>query len=222
MTRRLPPTASVTETAPDGRLVMPAALRNVGAISDLLAELIGTAPPASAPLTALEIASGTGQHILHHATRFPQISWQPSDVNPDHIRSIDAYATEAPTDAIRPAIHLNATEPGWADGVQDYDLILLVNLLHLISADEAATVIAEIGKALRPGGACVLYGPFMRGGELTSDGDRQFHADLIGADPAIGYKDDFDITDQIHASGMELARLVEMPANNLAFVARRF
>lgn len=215
--RPLPPTASVTETTPDGRLVMPAALRNIAAISDLLAQAID----GQAITHALEIASGTGQHILHHAQRHPQITWQPSDIDAERIASIDAYAAEAPDGNMCQALHLDATASGWSDTMPPQGLILLVNLLHLISDKEAQTLIREVGQTLTIGGTFVLYGPFMRGGELTSDGDRKFHAELIGADPEIGYKDDFDVTDMIHASGMSLITLVEMPANNLAFIARR-
>jgi len=213
----LPPTASVTETTPDGRLIMPAALRNITAISDLVAQVI----EGETTTQALEIASGTGQHILHHAKRHPQITWQPTDVDAERIASINAYAAEAPDGNVLKAQHLDATQPDWSETVPPQGLILLVNLLHLISTDEAQTLIREVGKALKTGGTFVLYGPFMRGGELTSDGDRKFHAELTAADPAIGYKDDFDITDMIHTSGMSLISLVEMPANNLAFIARR-
>ncbi|WP_407494793.1 DUF938 domain-containing protein [Pseudooceanicola sp. MF1-13] len=215
--RTLPPTASVTEKTSDGRLIMPAALRNITAISDLVAQVID----GEAITNALEIASGTGQHILHHAKRHPEITWQPTDVDEERITSINAYAAEAPEGNILTAQYLDATKPGWSDSLPPQGLIVLVNLLHLISTPEAQTLIREVGKTLKVGGTFVLYGPFMRGGELTSDGDRQFHADLTAADPEIGYKDDFDVTDMIHASGMSLISLVEMPANNLAFVARR-
>ena len=58
------------------------------------------------------------------------------------------------------------------------DLIVLVNLLHLISEGEARTLIREAATALAPGGRFLVYGPFMRAGELISEGDRAFHASL--------------------------------------------
>ena len=54
-----------------------------------------------------------------------------------------------------------------------------------------------------------------------SDGDTRFHAQLKAADPLIGYKDDVQVADMLHANWLELDRVVEMPANNLAFVAHR-
>ena len=44
---------------------------------------------------------------------------------------------------------------------------------------------------------------------------------LRAADPDVGYKDDFDIVDWLHAAGLTLVEVVEMPANNLAFVSER-
>lgn len=75
--------------------------------------------------------------------------------------------------------------------------------------------------ALAPGGRFVLYGPFLRGGETTSEGDARFDASLRAGDPEIGYKDDFDVIDWLHAAGLALIDVVEMPANNLSFVAER-
>ncbi len=216
MTKRsLPPSASVTHPTDGDRQVMPAADRNGQPIEDLVARTIG----GNDIRTALEIASGTGQHILRHALRHPQITWQPSDVDAGRLASINAYATEAAN--IRPALMLDATRPGWSADLPPQDLILLVNLTHLISEPEVRTLIAEVGQALRPGGIFMLYGPFMRGGELTSEGDARFHAELRAADPEIGYKDDFDLADWIMEADMTLADMVDMPANNLAFIAQR-
>jgi len=67
----------------------------------------------------------------------------------------------------------------------------------------------------------VIYGPFMRGGELTSPGDVGFHQSLTAQDSAIGYKDDFDVMDLMQEAGLEMVDVVEMPANNLGLVAEK-
>lgn len=213
MTRRLPPTASVAEPADGGRLFAPAAERNAGAIADLLA---GVAPAAG---RALELASGTGQHVAVFAERFPGLRWQPTEIAPERRASIDAYAGGLAN--VAPAVALDACAPGWGVQWSGQDLVVLVNLLHLISDAEAAVVIGEAAQALAPGGVFVVYGPFKRGGDLTSAGDERFHASLVESDPAIGYKDDFDTMDLLQGAGLEMAQVVEMPANNLALVARK-
>jgi SAM-dependent methyltransferase len=101
-----------------------------------------------------------------------------------------------------------------------FDLITLANLLHLIAQDEAQVLLREVSQALSPGGIALIYGPFLRAGELTSEGDAQFDAELRAADPAIGYKDDDWVNEVLTSAGLD-PEVRQMPANNLAFIARR-
>ncbi len=107
------------------------------------------------------------------------------------------------------------------NGSSDRDLILVVNLLHLISEPEARVLIHEAAQASRRAAVSSFTAPFLRDGEATSEGDARFHTSLQAQDPDIGYKSDWDVIDWLHAGFLELVEVVEMPANNLAFVARR-
>lgn len=217
MSRRLnlPDSASVATPSEDGRMFAPSAARNVHDIATLVA---AHAPPRG---RALELASGTGEHVVIFAHRMPDLDWQPSDIDPARRASVDAHAAVAGLPNLRPAIALDATTQGWGALHAGQDLIVLVNLLHLISEGEAKTLIAEAAKALAPGGLLVLYGPFLRDGQTTSEGDASFHASLTAQDPEIGYKDDWDVIEWVHANWLDLVQVMEMPANNMAFVARR-
>ena len=215
MTRRLtlPDSPATASADSDGRMFAPSAARNMGPICDLVA--------MHAPATgrALEIASGTGEHVAALARRLPGVHWQPSDIDAARRRSVDAHA--AGLGNVVPAVALDACAPGWGAGMAGQDLIVLVNLLHLIPTPAARVLVAEAALALAPGGLFILYGPFLRDGETTSEGDAAFHASLRAQDPAIGYKDDWDVIDWLHGAFLDLVQVVEMPANNLAFVARR-
>ncbi|WP_174235128.1 DUF938 domain-containing protein [Ruegeria sp. EL01] len=211
--RNLPPSASVATAADDGKMVAPAATRN----TDALCELVSAHAPQRGK--ALEIASGTGQHICAFAKHLPDLTWQPTEIDPDRRASIDAYASVLPN--VAAAADLNATSAGWHSRVSQKDLIILVNLLHLVSWQETKTLVTEVAKALTPGGRFILYGPFQRAGQLTSDGDKRFHNALIQQDPEIGYKNDDDIAELFLACSLELLEIVEMPANNLAFIAKK-
>ncbi|SPJ28270.1 DUF938 domain-containing protein [Falsiruegeria mediterranea] len=211
--RTLPPTASIAEAGEGARLVAPSASRNVDAIGALLEHV---APPTG---KALEIASGTGQHVAAFAPRIPGLLWQPTDVEDERLASIDAYAKGIKT--ILPARRLDATRPGWAAEYSDLSLVTLANLLHLISGPEATVLIEEAAKTLGPQGRLVLYGPFMRNGKLTSEGDIRFHNSLSTQDPEIGYKNDQEIIAIIEGTGLSMIDIVEMPANNLALIAER-
>ena len=191
----------------------PSAERNAADIVQVLGQF------APAEGRGLEIASGTGQHVVQFADALPGVAWQPTDVAPERLASIDAWASGAAN--VAPAVHLDAAQPGWSEGHVPYDVIVLVNLLHLIREAEAQTIVRETARALAPGGRFILYGPFMRGGELTSDGDAAFDASLRKADPRIGYKDDFDVIDWLHGAGLALVEVIEMPANNLCLISER-
>lgn len=215
MTTRLPSTASVAQAIEGAKLNAPAALRNVDALCDLL---LREAPTTG---SVLELASGTGQHVVAFAQALPDLMWHPSELAADRRASIDAYRAETACTNIAPARALNACEGGWSGDVPPQDLIICINLLHLVSDEAAQTLVQEAGIALKPGGTCVLYGPFKRDRQLTSDGDARFDAQLRGADPLIGYKDDGDVKRWLAQAGLEVAEPVSMPANNLAFIARK-
>jgi len=215
MTRRPPQTASIAHPHEDGKLFAPSADRNAQAICALLTAV------APATGTALELASGTGQHVVTYAAHLPGLYWQPTEIAADRRTSIDAHVASSGLPNIAAAVTLNATTPGWGMQHSGQALVMLSNLLHLISDREAQVLITEAAIALAPAGRFVIYGPFMRGGELTSEGDTRFHASLTEHDPEIGYKDDFDVLDLLQTAGLEMVEVVEMPANNLALIAQK-
>ena len=196
------------------RLFAPAAGRNIGPILDLLEEV------APAQGRALEIASGTGEHILRFANALPELDWQPSDVDPERLASIEDWALDHHGENLRLPVLLDATAPGWAMAHDPFDLVVLINLLHLISDAAVQAVLAGISEALEDGGTAFIYGPFLRDGATTSDGDAEFHAKLKAADPKIGYKDISDITEQLQGLGFDVIPQ-DMPANNIALIAQK-
>jgi tRNA G46 methylase TrmB len=61
------PKPFVFEETGEAKRFAPATERNRDAIGDVLAEIL---PPSG---TVLEIASGTGEHLVHFAARFPAL-----------------------------------------------------------------------------------------------------------------------------------------------------
>lgn len=208
MTRKLDlPEAPVS--GDDRRMFAPSARRNMAPILEVLR--------AHAPTTGrvLEIAAGTGEHAVAFSRAFPGLDWQPTDVDPDRLASIEAWRqTDGPAN-LRAPVELNAALPGWHQTHGPADMILLVNLLHLISDAKAEAVLSGITQALTPGGTAFLYGPFLREGKTTSDGDAGFHASLQAQDPTIGYKDIAWVRDRLSPLPVTIT---EMPSNNLMVI----
>jgi len=196
--KNIPLTASVVQKKSGGCLYSPAAERN----SAHIIELVRNYAPESG--TALEIASGTGQHIVELAAAIPSLIWQPKQL----------------PNLLSP-IRLDVTNKGWSAFCPNQDFILLVNLLHLVSEAEVKVITSEISQSLAEKGRCVIYGPFMRNGVLSSSGDQAFHQSLIEADPDIGYKDDAWMLDLFRQQILKIIKILEMPANNLAFVIEK-
>lgn len=205
MTLKLPDTGA--EVLPDGRRLPASTQRNAAAIQ---AVLMQHRPSGH----LLEIASGSGLHAAQFAPLFPGLIWQSTDLNPENLTSINAWTKEIAN--VRPAIILDATQPGWHRDFAPCS-VLLVNLLHLIPMAAAAVVLNEIALALGPGSVAYIYGPFLRQGQTTSDGDAAFHASLQAQDPAIGYKDLDWVIQHLPGLGCDV---IEMPANNVMLIAR--
>ena len=211
----LPATASVTNLGSDGRLNAPSAVRNAEPIIELVSKV------AIKSGNALEIASGTGQHVVRLAAALPFLNWQPSDVDATRIKSIRCWSDDQDLKNLKPPCLLDATTEGWATEHHCQDLILLVNLLHLISIEETKILVKEVSKALAPRGLSIIYGPFMRSGELTSKSDVEFHHSLINTDPDLGYKNDLDMLDLFDEACLVHLSTNKMPANNLAFITQK-
>ena len=212
--RKLPKTASVALPSENGKLHAPSASRNVGAIVGALETL---APRQG---KALEIASGTGEHMVRFAAAFPALTWQPTDIEPARLTSIAAWCAEAGLTNVKPPVILDASVPGWANEFGGQNLIFLSNLLHLISTEEATTIIEESARALAPGGMFVAYGPFLRGEDFASESDLEFDASLRAQSPEIGYKSFESIQRLQVEAGLSALAPIAMPSNNLLLVAK--
>ena len=213
--QNLPKTASVAHYECDGRLNAPSAVRNAEPIVELVRK---TAIKSG---NALEIASGTGQHVVKLASALPHLNWQPSDVDETRIKSIRCWSDNQHLTNLKPPCLLDATTKGWATEHYGQDFILLVNLLHLISTKETKILVREMSKALASNGLSIIYGPFMRSGKLISKNDMEFHHSLINTDPDLGYKNDLDMLNLFDEAGLVHLSTEKMPANNLAFILQK-
>ena len=208
-------TGGTGQVSDDGRMIATSATRNADAIVSVLSSYV---PPKG---RALEIASGSPQHLARYAQEFPNVLWQPSDLDPIKIASIKSWVQHADAPNLVDPITLDASASGWASQHAPFDLIILVNLLHLISMPEAERIIAEASNALTKGGAFLIYGPFRRGDSFASEGDERFHHSLSTQDPDIGYKSFESIQALQTDAGLTVKATIEMPANNLMLAAMK-
>lgn len=191
----------------------PATLRNRDAIAAVLADWL---PPAG---TVLEVASGSGEHVVHFAAAFPHLRWQPSDPDPAALASIAAWSAEASLANVAPPLRIDAAAADWP--LYRADAMLCINMVHI--SPWAATLGLFAGAArLLPGGApLILYGPYVEADVPTADSNRAFDADLRARDPAWGLRDMAAVKAAAAEAGLAFAERRAMPANNLMLLFRR-
>ncbi len=122
----------------------PATLRNRDAIARVLADVL---PPRG---TVLEVASGSGEHVVHFARTFPALDWQPSDPDPAALRSIAAWVDEANLANVAPPVMLDAGAGDWP--VASADAILCINMVHISPWAATLGLLRGAARLLPPGG----------------------------------------------------------------------
>jgi hypothetical protein len=207
---------------PDGRLDAPAFHRNHQSIRTVLLRFLGGKSG-----DAIEAGSGTGQHVVDFARHIPDVTWWPSDLNEQHLRSIEAWRAHAQLSNIRPPLRIDLSDPDWCaemrDGRGPGELVALfcANVIHIAPWRVAEGLMAGAGRHLRPDGQLFLYGPFKRGGKHTAVSNAVFDSSLREGNPDWGVRDIEALQELTAAAGLRLIELVEMPANNLILVFGR-
>jgi hypothetical protein len=198
--------------ATGARRSAPAALRNREPIANVLRDWL---PPAG---VVLEIASGSGEHALFFAERFPALEWQPSDVHPDALASIRAWRDSSGLANLGEPVSLDAAAQDWP--IARADAVLSINMVHISPWESALGLIAGAARLLSPGAPLILYGPWLKDDVATAPSNLAFDADLRGRDAAWGLRR----VEEFAAAAdpdFELVETRAMPANNLMLLFRR-
>jgi len=211
------------------RLSSPAAERNRQPILDVLRRVL---PPAG---RALEIASGSGQHVSWFARHLPQWTWQPTEFAATALASIAAWSTldaddlaespDAPARAgllanLLSPLQLDVCAPRWPV-VGAFDAITCVNMLHASPPATLPGLMQGAGRHLVAGGVLVTYGPYALDDEPLTASNVEFDTWLKTRDPSWGIRRLADVLAHAHAAGLGLRERVAMPANNLMLVFQR-
>jgi hypothetical protein len=170
--------------------------------------------------TVLEIASGTGQHVVHFAAATPGLLWQPSERDPEAFPSIEAWTRAEGLTNVLPPVRLDVTVEPWPIDV--VNAIFNANMIHISPWAACLGLMRGAGRHLVPGGKLYLYGPFKVAGAHTAPSNAAFDLRLRGEDPSWGVRDLEAVVEAALTAGMRLEERIAMPANNQTLVFARF
>ncbi len=187
-----------------------AAERNKQPILDELRRLL----PARGKV--LEIASGTGQHVLHFAAGLPSLDWQPTDFEARDCAVVAARRELAGLNNVAGPVQLDVLQSQWPVDT-DFDAVVCINMIHISPWETTPALFAGATRHLRPEGSglVVLYGPFREGGRHTAPSNETFEDWLREKDPRFGVRNLEDVETAARASGFTRIHLARLPANNL-------
>jgi SAM-dependent methyltransferase len=188
----------------------PAAERNR---EPILAVLQRVLPPTG---LALEIASGTGQHVVHFAKALPKWTWQPSEPDPQMRGSIAAWVAETGVTNVLAPLDLDVSRADWP--VERADAVVCINMIHISPWRATEHLLAGCERLLGPGGILFLYGPYRRSGRHTAPSNEAFDESLRQRNPQWGVRDLETVEETANQRGFALSEVVEMPVNNLSVV----
>ena len=168
----------------------------------------------------LEIASGSGEHVVHiAAASSPDLVFQPTDPSPAAIASIDAWTAAHGLANVRPALALDASSPQWP--VAHADAVLCINMIHIAPWSAAEGLMRGAARVLPDNGLLYVYGPYRRDGRHTSPSNERFDEELREQNEAWGVRDLEAVVALATRNGFTHPIIEQMPANNLSLIFRR-
>ncbi|XP_077415844.1 methyltransferase-like 26 B isoform X2 [Vanacampus margaritifer] len=192
-------------------LLSPQAERNWEGVCSVLQEALEE--QSHRQLFALELGSGTGQHVIRFAQKMPFVTWQPSDIQEEAQQSIKAYIAATNAMTVLPPVHLDASEPWekWAGlSRSSCDVIVAINLLQYSPFKTAQGVFNGAGHIIKQNGLLVTYGAYAINGTITPRCNEILEEELRKMNPEWGLPD-VDVLRQLaYANGMRMERMVEM------------
>lgn len=199
------------EPTGEAKRYAPATERN----RDGIAKVLEDALPSRGRV--LEIASGTGEHIVHFAHCFPDLEWQPSDPDAAALASIAAWREEAALANVCPPICLDASSDWDVDPI---DSIICINMAHISPWAATLGLLRNAARMLPKGGLLYLYGPYRRHDVPTAPSNEEFDLSLKDRNPDWGLRYVEDVAREASDVGLHLDSVIQMPANNLSLIFR--
>tara|TARA_B000000475_G_scaffold81353_1_gene65931 strand:+ start:1176 stop:1847 length:672 start_codon:yes stop_codon:yes gene_type:complete len=171
---------------------------------------------------ALEIGSGTGQHLSYLAKNFPHIIWHGTDIDEVHCKSIDAWAKFNSLN-LPHALALDAASD-WSSVLKEYDsfnVIISMNVIHISPISTLEGIFLNSARFIKNDGILVFYGPFKKGNKHTGEGNKIFDQRLRSENSTWGVRCLSTLERLAADNKFDSPEVIEMPANNYLLVFKK-
>ncbi len=164
----------------------------------------------------IETASGTGEHIVYFAGKFPSLNWQPTDKNSNMFWAIEKRSSQL-KNVSNPKI-IDLCETVNFNHKQDFNALLNINMIHISPWRACIGLFSFAKKILNNDGFIYLYGPYKKKGSHTSSSNKEFDQQLRIKNPAWGVRSIDEVTRISKKFGFFLYKSYDMPSNNFSHI----
>ena len=168
--------------------------------------------------SVLEIASGSGVHVVCFAESFPNLMWQPSDPDISARAAIVANAEQSGLTNILDPLNLDVQGESWPS--TRFNALICINMVHISPWQATESLFSHAKEILLPGSPLFLYGPYNRPNIPTAESNVAFDRSLKDRNHLWGLRDVEDVSKLATTNGFQLEKTVEMPANNISILFR--
>ena len=130
----------------------------------------------------LEIGSGSGEHGVFFQKRFPEITWQTTDPDLLHRKSIISWIEYEKLNKKMPQpLELDVENTPWKIPlklVRSIQGIISIHMIHVTKWNCTLSLFKGAGELLKSGQFLILYGPFKIGKKHISQSNYLFNNSL--------------------------------------------
>ena len=203
----------------DNRLFFSATQRNKDCIGDVLSRIIKKNG------SILEIGSGSGEHGVFFQKRFPEITWQTTDPDLLHRKSIISWIDYEKLNKKMPQpLELDVEYIPWKIPLKlarSMQGIVSINMIHVAKWNCTISLFKGAGEFLKRGQFLLLYGPFKIGNKHISQSNYLFDNTLKIQNDCWGIRNLEEVSNEAKKAGFLQEDIIRMPANNFSIIYRK-
>ena len=203
----------------DNRLFFPATERNKDSIAEVLSRILLKRG------YILEIGSGSGEHAIKFQKCFPELTWQSSDPELIHRKSISSWIEHEELNFKMPQpLDIDVEKIPWeipSELLNSIQGIISINMIHIASWNCTKSLFNESGNLLKNGQFLMLYGPFKIDGKHISQSNAVFDISLKMQNESWGVRDLGEVSEEANKNDFIEEELIRMPANNFSVIYRK-